>query len=71
MPRKSTRKMVCSGCLEEFLEADLYEVERHANRVNPNLVNTYRSPYCEECIENKDEYIKIRKEPKNKTNRKK
>jgi|TARA_B110000977_G_scaffold180607_1_gene240416 hypothetical protein len=57
---------VCSGCIEEFPDGDLYTVTRYMNRSLPEKTNMYSTPYCEKCIKNdKDSYVDIKLEPKN------
>jgi len=59
------RITICSGCLGDFKDNDLYTVSRQMNRENPKN-GYYSAPFCEKCIKDKDSYHKIVKEPKNK-----
>ena len=64
MPRE-VRMTICSGCIEEFPNDDLYTVSRYMNRANPNPKNLYTTPYCEDCVKkDKDRYVEITQEPK-------
>ena len=57
---------VCSGCIEDFPDGDLYTVTRYMNRSLPDKTNMYYTPYCETCIKkDKDGYVDIKLEPKN------
>ena len=58
------RITICSGCISEFPDNDLYTVDKQIHKGHPEKGH-YRTPYCAKCIKNKDEYIKINKEPKN------
>jgi len=60
------RITICSGCINDFPHNDLYTVYKQVHRGDPDS-GFYRAPYCAKCIKNKDEYVKISKEPKNKT----
>ena len=57
---------ICSGCIEDFPDGDLYTVTRYMNRSLPDKTNMYSTPYCETCIK-KDKacYVDIKLEPKN------
>lgn len=59
------RVTICSSCIEEFKDNDMYTVQRECHRGHPEN-GYYRTPYCEDCISRKDSYHKIVKEPKNK-----
>lgn len=64
MPR-AVSTTVCSHCLDEFPNKDLYWVDREMHRGHPKF-GCYRTPYCEECIKDTDSYVKIFQEPKSK-----
>ena len=64
MARK--RITLCSGCIEEFPNNDMYTVSKASHGGDPKY-GTHRVPYCSECIiKNKGNYISITEEPKNK-----
>lgn len=64
MPRE-IKTIICSGCLEDFPSDDLYVVSRYMHRANPDPKNLYRTPYCEDCLENdKENYVDITEQPK-------
>mgnify|MGYP001376158576 FL=1 len=57
---------VCSGCIVDFPDGDLYTVTRYMNRSLPDKTNMYSTPYCETCIKkDKAGYVDIKLEPKN------
>jgi len=63
---REIRLTVCSGCIEEFPDGDLYTVTRYMNRSLPKKTNMYSTPYCETCIKkDKTGYVDIKLEPKN------
>ena len=62
---RRVRITVCSGCLNDFPDKDLYTVDREIHKGHPEK-GYYRTPYCEKCIKDKDSYFKISAEPKNK-----
>jgi len=64
------RITICSGCITEFPDNDLYTVTRQMHRGQPDK-GYYRTPYCEKCIKDKDSYHEISQQPKNKTKKKK
>ena len=59
------RITICSGCITEFPDNDLYEVYKEVHGGHPDR-GYYRAHYCAKCIKKKDSYVKINKEPKNK-----
>jgi len=60
------RITICSGCLEDFQNNDLYTVSRFINRSVGIKSGLYGVPYCEKCIKDTDSYHKITTQPKNK-----
>jgi hypothetical protein len=63
MAKRQPRTSVCSGCLEEFLDKEMYMVEKYMNRSNPNPKNTYYTPYCKKCIKDSNSYYRVHQEP--------
>lgn len=63
MAKRKPRVSICSGCIEEFPEKEMYLVERYVNRVNPDPKNIYYTPYCKKCIKDRDSYYKINQHP--------
>ena len=64
MARKGV--IICSGCLNDFPIDDMYTVSRASHKGDPKL-GIHRVPHCEKCIKkNKDSYIAITGEPRNK-----
>ena len=60
---RRVRVTICSSCLDEFPDKELYTVEREMHKGHPEK-GFYRTPYCSECIKDTDSYVKINKEPK-------
>ena len=65
MAKRQVRITVCSHCLNDFPDKELYTVERLMHRGHPEKGH-YRTPYCEKCIKDTDSYVNISKEPKSK-----
>lgn len=62
MPR-AVRMTVCSNCLGDFPDKEMYTVGKAGNWAKPDDV-TYYTPFCAKCVKKgKDNYIKIIKEP--------
>ena len=69
MPRQP-RMTVCSNCLEEFPDKEMYTVGK-AMMWDSDKVGYY-TPFCKICVKKaKDSYIKIIKEPQPPKKRKK
>lgn len=66
MAKRQPKLTVCSGCLEEFPDKEMYTVEKYMNRSNPDPKNTYYTPYCKDCVKESDEYYRVRQEPTSK-----
>ena len=64
MAKRQPRTTVCSGCLNEFLDKELYTVSKFINRSNPDPKNVYYSPCCKKCVKRTDSYHEIKLEPK-------
>ena len=64
MAKRQPRTTVCSGCLDVFLDKELYTVSKFMNRSDPDPKNVYYSPYCKKCIKETDNYHEIKLEPK-------
>ena len=62
---KRVRITICSSCLGDFPDKEMYTVDREMHKGHPDK-GYYRTPYCEKCIKDTDSYFKISKEPKNK-----
>jgi len=60
---RRVRITVCSNCLNDFPDKELYTVDREMHRGYPEKGH-YRTPYCKKCIKDTESYIKISKEPK-------
>lgn len=60
---RRVRVTICSSCLNEFPDKELYTVEKEMHKGHPGK-GFYRTPYCSECIKDTDSYVKISKEPK-------
>ena len=69
MTGRKVRMTICSGCLSEFADNDLYEVYKGMNW-SDSTNGFYRTPYCVKCIKRTESYHTINKEPKNKLNKK-
>jgi hypothetical protein len=66
MPTKNTATTICSFCLKEFPDKELYIVSLPVNRGDVNSYhNTYGTPCCPKCIdgEDKERYIEIIEQP--------
>tara|TARA_B110000259_G_scaffold70718_1_gene83363 strand:- start:107 stop:310 length:204 start_codon:yes stop_codon:yes gene_type:complete len=58
------RITICSGCLNEFPNNDMYTVSKASHGGDPKY-GIHRLPHCAKCIvKNKGSYIKITEEPK-------
>lgn len=69
MPRQP-RMTVCSNCLEEFPDKEMYVVGKPA-KWGSNEIGYY-TPFCKDCtMKDKEAYIKIIKEPQPPKKRKK
>ena len=64
MARRS-RVTVCSHCIGEFPDKEMYVVERLMHKGDATK-GIYRTPYCEKCLKHEDTYVKIHKKPKGK-----
>jgi len=64
MAKRQPRTLICSGCIEEFPEKELYIVERFVNKTTPDPKNKYYTPYCKKCIKNTGDYYQIHSHPK-------
>jgi hypothetical protein len=66
MPR-AVRMTVCSNCLGDFPDKEMYTVGKSGNWAKPDEVGYY-TPFCAKCVKKaKDSYVKIISEPKIKT----
>lgn len=64
MARRS-RVTICSHCIGEFPDKEMYTVEREMHKGHPEKGN-YRTPYCEKCLKFTDTYVSVHKKPKGK-----
>ena len=69
MAKKKTTT-VCSHCIGEFEDTEMYWVNRWMYRGHPEH-GQYRVPYCEKCLKAKDTYIDIDRKVKEKKTKKK
>lgn len=67
---KRKKTLVCSHCINEFEEAEMYWVNRWMHREDPKH-GQYRVPYCEKCLKAKDTYIDVHEPVKKKKSKKK
>jgi len=63
MPR-AVRMTVCSNCLGDFPDKEMYTVGKSGNWATPDVVGYY-TPFCKKCVKKAtDSYVKIISEPK-------
>jgi len=63
MPR-AVRMTVCSNCLNDFPDKEMYTVGKSGNWATPDVIGYY-TPFCKKCVKkDKDAYIKVISEPK-------
>ena len=59
---KAVRMTVCSSCLDDFPDKEMYTVGKQGTA--PDGEVGYYTPFCKKCVKKaKDSYIKIIKEP--------
>ena len=64
-----SRTTVCSHCIEDVKNTEVYWVNRYMHRGAPEH-GIYRAPYCKPCLKATDTYIDIHQEPKPKKKKK-
>ena len=64
-----SRTTVCSNCIEDVKNTEVYWVNRYMFKSNPDH-GIYRAPYCKKCLKDTDTYIDIHQEPKPKKKKK-
>lgn len=69
MAKRAVRMSVCSGCINDFPDKDMYTVAKYMNRTDPNPKDVYYTPYCEKCVKKTDQFAYVHKEPKAKQNK--
>jgi len=64
MAKRKPRTYICSGCHNEFLEKELYTIEKFVNRANPKRHGSIYKVYCKKCVKNTDQFYRIHEKPK-------
>jgi len=63
MAKRVVRTTVCTNCLDEFVTKEMYTVVRKMHRGVATNHDEYYAPYCEDCISDKESYLRILEEP--------
>lgn len=58
MAKRKPRTYICSNCIKEFLEAEMYVVEKFVNQINEKY-GYYDTFYCKKCIKSVNNYVGI------------
>jgi len=62
MAKRKPRTHICSNCFNEYLEKEMYVVEKFVNRTDDKH-GCYNTVYCKKCTKKATNYINIISKP--------